>query len=526
MIIINLYQIISGVWPRGASHKKKQMTDFRLCACLFILFFYPSSCHLHTSGKHIVVSATGERVKLKCVNWYGAHQELFVVGGLERTSVSKIVKHIVSIRSNCVRLPFSIDLWRLNPIPPPFAVGNETASECGQNVSAMVIFDCVVRQLTDSGIMVILNNHNSFSGWVGADIGGDGSRQGLWDLPGYSVFDWLACLESMAKRYNKNPLVVGMDIRNEIHDQDNTYITWGKSTDVTTDWRAASSVASKRIELVNPEMLIIVTGLCYAYDFKDMMDYPGPFNALDRNKLVYTSHVYVWAMWWMRIPWALVNLFSVVLLFSGFVISARQYRWVKYSSRPTVFDSFLYILMGFGPFATCWFFLYLVWQNVYESIGCSAYARHLRPHLLSFWAVVFLGVISLLRLRVFKDPDSTRMWLFVVGIICVCHAVFLITVSILSQSYYMTDRELSQWDLDKQPIPMWVSEFGTIWNEDRPTWKNILSFIKNRDLDFAYWALNGQIWDQAGRKWINEEFGLLNNNYTALRSPGFVSSIF
>ena len=34
-------------------------------------------------GKVVVVDSTGKRVKLSCVNWYGAHMEGFVVNGLD-----------------------------------------------------------------------------------------------------------------------------------------------------------------------------------------------------------------------------------------------------------------------------------------------------------------------------------------------------------------------------------------------------------------------------------------------------------
>ena len=46
-----------------------------------------------------------------------------------------------------------------------------------------------------------------------------------------------------------------MDICNEIHDMDEVYITWGKSNNIATDWRAASSMAAKtawRLSLSTP----------------------------------------------------------------------------------------------------------------------------------------------------------------------------------------------------------------------------------------------------------------------------------
>ncbi len=45
------------------------------------------------------------------------------------------------------------------------------------------------------------------------------NKQGLWNLPGYPTSDWIASLRNVSARYSSNPLVVGMDIRNEIHDQ-------------------------------------------------------------------------------------------------------------------------------------------------------------------------------------------------------------------------------------------------------------------------------------------------------------------
>jgi hypothetical protein len=38
-------------------------------------------------------------------------------------------------------------------------------------------------------------------------------------VPGFPTADWIASLRNISKRYCRNPLVVGMDIRNEIHDQ-------------------------------------------------------------------------------------------------------------------------------------------------------------------------------------------------------------------------------------------------------------------------------------------------------------------
>ena len=84
------------------------------------------------------------------------------------------------------------------------------------SITALDLLDCVVRLLTADGIMIIMNNHVSWAGWVGANTS---RQQGLWNMPGYPTSDWIASLHNVSKRYSSNPLVVGMDISNEIHDQ-------------------------------------------------------------------------------------------------------------------------------------------------------------------------------------------------------------------------------------------------------------------------------------------------------------------
>ncbi len=437
-------------------------------------------------------------------------------------SIVKIAQQIVSIGSNCVRLPFSIDLWKMDPTPPKSAVGKAISTECGQNSSAMGLFDCVIHHLTSMGVMVILNNHNSFAGWVGVD----GTNQGLWDLQNYSVFTWLDCLEHMADRYKNNSLVVGMDIRNEIHDMDEVYITWGKSNNIATDWRAASSMAAKRIEAVNQNMLVIVSGLCFGYDFTEMMDMPGPISALNRRKLVYTAHVYTWDWWWTRIPWLWVNAFAIVLFLFGSIVGAKQYKRIKQIPRPSFADAACHLISGFGPFALCWGATYVFWYHAVGSIGCNAFVQSLNPAIRFYFFMAFLSVPCMIKVRIFSDSESRRIWLLLVGVLCCVQATFLIVLAIVSQSYFMVERELSRWNLVGRPVPLWVGEFGSAWDDESVVWKHLLRFLKSHELDFAYWPLNGLKWDQREQRWLDERFGLLGPDYTGLRNPELVSFLF
>jgi len=77
---------------------------------------------LSTSSRYIVDS-TGHRVKLACVNWYGAEEKDFIVGGLQYQTISYISASIASYGFNCVRLPFSLQLFVENPTPPNRTLG-------------------------------------------------------------------------------------------------------------------------------------------------------------------------------------------------------------------------------------------------------------------------------------------------------------------------------------------------------------------------------------------------------------------
>jgi len=387
----------------------------------------------------------------------------------------------------------------------------------------MDFFDCAVRHITDAGIMVILNNHNSFAGWVGGDFGGVVTKQGLWNMPNYSAHVWLDCLEHMAGRYQNNSLVVGMDIRNEIYDMDGVHITWGKSNDITTDWMAASYAASAKIEAVNPGMLVIVSGLCYGYDITEMRKSPGPSNALARRKLVYTTHIYTWGLWWEQLSWTSINLLSVVLFLVGITLVTSQGRWLQYTQD---MDLIGLAISAFGPFALLNFATFFIWYNVYQSIGCSAYTHTLELTMAFYMVMLALSVVFTFGQGVFGRCESQGVWLFLVGILCCAYALYLIGLSVVSQTYFMVNNELLKWGLDSSPVPVWLGEFGSNWRDNRLVWRNLLHFVKNNKLDFAYWPLNGMNWDSSKSTWIDESFGLLDETYTNVRNPELVSFLF
>ena len=67
-------------------------------------------------NRMVTVDSEGERLKLACVNWYGAHMEDMVVNGLDRQPLQFIADTIAELGFNCVRLPWALDTLFLTPV--------------------------------------------------------------------------------------------------------------------------------------------------------------------------------------------------------------------------------------------------------------------------------------------------------------------------------------------------------------------------------------------------------------------------
>ena len=83
--------------------------------------------------------------------------------------------------------------------------------------------------------------------------------------------------------------------------QSGTIITWGQRNDTDTDWLAAATLAEAAIAEVAPDALVIVSGLCWGLDIRQLAERPGPAAALYRRKLVFTTHMYPFSFWWYQV---------------------------------------------------------------------------------------------------------------------------------------------------------------------------------------------------------------------------------
>lgn len=244
--------------------------------------FDPDLWPLRTWGRYIV-NRNNERVKWACINWHGAYLTSHVVGGLESWPLDALTARIAQLGFNCVRLPYSTQGVLENPVVNASAVA-ANPQYVGKRM--LELFDEAVASMEKAGLMVIINNHNSKSGWCCSSD----SEEGLWYTPEYSEEQWLRSLTILAARYRGNKHVVGFDIRNEPHDYGSVNLGWGTGDPDTEDWAAAAQRAGNAILIENPDVLIIVEGLCLAKEFRPLhrhqieLDMP--------HRLVYSVHMY------------------------------------------------------------------------------------------------------------------------------------------------------------------------------------------------------------------------------------------
>jgi hypothetical protein len=94
----------------------------------------------------------------------------------------------------------------------------------------------------------------------------------------------------------------------------------------------------------------------------------------------------------------------------------------------------------------------------------------------------------------------------------------------VAPTYWMVQEELRRWCLDERTIPVWVGEFGAPVDSDSSAWRHLTRMLRDNDLDFAYWALNGRKWNKAG--WQPESFGLLDESYARIQNESFTQRVF
>lgn len=265
---------------------------------------YDYTLPLHTRGRYIF-DARDAPVKLASVNWYGASDVLFIPSGLDQQPRDEIARLIRDLGFNSVRLPYSDEMVRDNPLVPGhlLAANEDLIDAVTGGARALDVYIAVVDSLTAAGLMVIVNNHITQSTWCCGANPCDAGWANEWFggrhlcRVSQSVEEWIAHWETLMRRLAHNPGVVGVDLRNEPRG------FWG--TLHWDDWATVAETAAERLLTINRDWLVIVEGISSANDLSEVRTRPVRLGAsYPTDRIVYSAHVYSWSGWGSLYPYS------------------------------------------------------------------------------------------------------------------------------------------------------------------------------------------------------------------------------
>jgi endoglucanase len=250
-----------------------------------------SSGYWHTSGNQILDSS-GHTVRIAGVNWYGFETTDEVAHGLWAKDYKYILNAIKTNGYNVVRLPFSNQMVETPIIPSNISYHNGSGpiNTDLQGLNSLQIMDKIVAYAGQIGLRIILDNHRS-------EAGNSAEANGLWYTPQYPESAWINDWVALARRYLNNSTVIGMDLRNEPHNDQSGGSCWGCGL-TNYDWRLAAQRGGNAVLGVNASLLIFVEGTdCYNNDcdwwggnLEGAQAYPVQLNV--GHQLVYSAHDY------------------------------------------------------------------------------------------------------------------------------------------------------------------------------------------------------------------------------------------
>ena len=190
-----------------------------------------------TSGTSIL-APSGQPFFISGVNWYGFETRDKVIHGLWTKNYTYILDEVKQYGFNTVRIPFSNEVWEVNPTPSSSKLS--ACPDCSGK-RARDILAMIVNYAGSIGLHVILDNHRSTAGNSAED-------NGMWYTSGYPESAWISDWQSVqswvhgiaqpndtiqVNYYASDgfPVVIGYDLRNEPHTPSRTnYLdaaTWG-----------------------------------------------------------------------------------------------------------------------------------------------------------------------------------------------------------------------------------------------------------------------------------------------------------
>jgi endoglucanase len=263
-----------------------------------------ASGFLHVEGSQLK-DASGHRVRLTGVNWFGFETSNLSPHGLWVRDYRSMLKQIRAVGFNTVRLPWCNAMLAagakassINTYGPDAYDGTDPMNGPLAGKSPIEMLDLIVQAAGETGLRIILDNHSrNPDGYM---------EEQVWYTASVSEEQWIADWKFMAERYRGNSTVVGFDLDNEPHGE----ASWATGN-AKTDWNSAAERCGDAILQVNPDVLVIVEGVekvgtdSYWWGSNLSGVRKAPIRLSVPEKLVYSAHEYgpeVYAQPWFSSP--------------------------------------------------------------------------------------------------------------------------------------------------------------------------------------------------------------------------------
>lgn len=171
------------------------------------------SLPLSVNKRWIIDEASGNRIKMACVNW-PAHMQAMIAEGLDKKSLSDIAISISNWGFNCVRFTYATQMFTRfanNNVVQTFDSLNLLQAKSGiskynswaSNMTHVQAFEVVVEELGKHNLMVVIDNHVSNPNWCCSETDGNG----FFGDKEFHLDEWLRGLDLVAMHFRNKTQV-------------------------------------------------------------------------------------------------------------------------------------------------------------------------------------------------------------------------------------------------------------------------------------------------------------------------------
>jgi aryl-phospho-beta-D-glucosidase BglC (GH1 family) len=238
------------------------------------------------SAQNNKIYVNNKEIQLNGISWSGSEElDTLAPHGLWKRNYKDMITQIKAIGFNAVRYPYCPSTLQNLPVNGI----NYTANPNLKGLKSLEVMDIILEEFKNQQIYILIDHHRPDCKKISE----------LWYTDKYSEKNWLSDLTFLATHYKDNPYFIGLDIKNEPHGA----ATWGNKNPLT-DFNAAAQRAAKAIYDTNPNILTFIEGIgnndtCdaplekwWGGNFSPMTCVPLNYTGFDKNKIVYSPHVY------------------------------------------------------------------------------------------------------------------------------------------------------------------------------------------------------------------------------------------